>query len=99
MILNILYSFNVFILEVRVECFIKGKWGFAFDCRSLQIRWFLSGYTQCGCQETVSLLSVTSLDDRWHLLDGKWGNRILEDKKNKNKKVFALATLLVHDFF
>lgn len=96
-----LYSFNMFILEVRVECFVKGKWRFVFDCRSLQIRWFLSDYS-AGCQETVSLFISTD-QLRWQdgicwMASGRWGNRILEDKKNKIK-LFALTTFFLHDYF
>lgn len=73
MILNISILFlNVFILEVRVECFIKGKWGFAFDCRSLQIRWFLSDYTQCWLSgDTVSLF-ISNDQLRWQMASAGW---------------------------
>lgn len=48
----------MFILEVRVECFVKGKWRFAFDCRSLQIRWFLSDYTVLAVRRQSPCLLV-----------------------------------------
>lgn len=74
---------------MRVECFVKGKWRFAFDCRSLQIRWFLSDYTQCWLSgdSVLVLLVMTSLDDRWHLLDGKWemGKSDLGRQEKQNK--------------
>lgn len=83
------HLYTVFILELRVECFIKRKWGFVFDCRSLQIRWFLSDlYTVLAVRrQSPCLLAMTSLDDRWHLLDGKWemGKSDL-GRQEKNKK-------------
>lgn len=72
----------------------RRKNGDYFDCRSLQIRWFLSDWlTQCWLavwRQSPFLLAMTSLDDRWHLLDGKWEMGKLDlgrqDKENKNKK-------------
>lgn len=59
--------------------FVKGKWRFAFDCRSLQIRWFLSDYTVLAVRrQSPCLLVMTSLDDRmasagWQVGDGEIG--------------------------
>lgn len=69
----------MFILEVRVECFVKGKWRFAFDCRSLQIRWFLSDCTVLAVRrQSPCVLVMTSLDDRmasagWQVGGGEIG--------------------------
>lgn len=80
----------MFILEARVGC-VKGA-GFAFDWRSLQIRWSLSDYTVLAVRrQTPRVLAMTSLDDRWHLLGGKWEmGEVRSWKTRKKNKKFLL---------
>lgn len=80
----------------------KGKWRFAFDCRSLQIRWFLSDYTQCWLSGD-SLLVFSSDQLRWQMASAGWqvgDGEIGSWKTRKTKiKLFALTTFSLHDYF